>query len=122
MATVKATITRHGEHTVVFTWALTQANADGHPIPPQYADYCDRAVHILGTFDSATVVWQGGNDGSDYLTLTDPQGNAISKTAAAIEQVLEGALFQKPSSSGGGASQAVTVIAVCRRGRGGKEI
>ena len=116
MATVKYTVAEFGRNTKVFTWTpLTNANVDGNAISAEYADYADRCVHILGTFDSATVVWQGGNDGTNYLTLTDPSSTAISKTAAGIEQVLEGALYQKPSTSGGGASQSLTVIAVCRR-------
>lgn len=123
MATITPTITHAGNHTKIFTWAaLTAANAVGHPIPPQYADYVDRCIHILGTFDSATVVWQGSNDGTNYLTLDDAHDVAISKTAADIEQVNQSALYQRPSTSGGGGSQSITVIAVCRRGRGGKEI
>ena len=118
MATLNAVVTSIANDTVVFTWGpLTNANVDGNAIPAQYADYADRCVHILGTFDSATVVWQGGNDGTNYLTLSAPDSVAISKTAAGIEQVLEGALYQKPSTSGGGASQSLTVIAVCRRNK-----
>jgi len=121
MATVNPTFTRHGNHALRFTWELTQADAAGQAISAEFADYADRNVQILGTFDTSTVVWQGSNDGTNYLTLTDPQGNAISKGAAAIEQITEGALFQRPSSSGGGGSQAVTVICIARRNRGGKE-
>lgn len=123
MATLNPTIARYGDHTVTFTWGpLTNANVDGAPIPPAFSDYVDRCIHILGTFDSATVVWQGSNDGTNYLTLDDAHDTALSKTAADIEQVNQSALFQKPSTSGGGASQSITVIAVCRRGRGGKEV
>ena len=122
MATVTPTMSRHGNHAVAFKYELTQANAIGHPIPDAWVDYADRSAQILGTFDSATVVVEGSNDGVNYLTLTDPQGNAISKTSAAIEQITEQALFARPSSSGGGAGQAVTVIIVCRRGRGGVEV
>lgn len=125
MATVTPTITRHGSHTVSFSYALTQANAVGHPIPERFADYADRSVQLIGSvgnFDSGTVVLEGSNDGTNYATLTDPQGNAISKTAAGIEQVTEQVLFARPSSSGGGASHAVTVVVVCRRSRGGKEV
>lgn len=118
MATISPVITKAKDDTMVFTWtALTAANANGDPIPSTYADYADRCVHILGTFDAATVVWQGSNDGSNYLTLTDPQGNGISKGAAAIEAITEGALWQRPSTSGGGGSQSVTVICVARRMR-----
>lgn len=117
MATVSATINQVSNNVMRFQWTLTQANALGHPIPERYADFADRSVQIAGTFDSATIVLEGSNDGSNYATLTDPQGNAISKAAAAIEQVTEGVLFARPSASGGGASQSVVVTVVARRNR-----
>ena len=71
----------------------------------------DKSVQFAGTFSTATVVLQGSNDGSNWVTLTDPQGNAISKTAAAIEQVLEHTRYIRPvTSGGGGASITVTVF------------
>ncbi len=74
----------------------------------------DRTVQILGTFDSATVVLQGSLNGTDWVTLTDPQGNAISKTAAAIEAVTEVVRFIRPSLSGGLGSCAVTVLLLAK--------
>ena len=44
----------------------------------------DRSAQIVGTFDSATITIEGSNDGTNYTTLTDPQGNALSFTTAAI--------------------------------------
>lgn len=118
MATVNPSYVTISDDVVTATWtALTSANADGAPIHPRFNEYADRCVHILGTFDSATVLWQGSNDGTNYVTLTDPSSTAISKTAAAIEQVLESALFQRPNTSGGGGSQSVKVICVMRRQR-----
>lgn len=117
MADVTPTVRKVRDNTVVFTYAaLSAANAAGAPIGEQYADYADRTVQFSGTFDSATCVWQGGNDGSTWGTLNDLQGSGISKTAAAIEGVAEGALFQRPSTSGGGGSQLVDCIVVCRKG------
>lgn len=60
----------------------------------------DRSVQIDGTFDSATVVFQGSNDGTNWFSLTDPQGNAISKTSAAIEAISELTRYVRPSISG----------------------
>lgn len=68
----------------------------------------DRSVQITGTFGSATIVIQGSNDGTNYAPLTDPQGNAISKTSAAIEQISELTRYIKPTTSGGTGS-AITV-------------
>jgi hypothetical protein len=123
MATLTPTITLATEHTKVFQWGpLTATDTEGHPIPALFADYADRTVHIGGSFNTGTLAWQGTNSESlAYLTLADPQGTAISKTAAAIEVVLDGALYQKPVLSGAG-TDSITVVCVCRRGRGGKEI
>jgi hypothetical protein len=50
--------------------------------------FADRAIQVGGTFGAGgTVVIEGSIDGTNYVTLTDPQGNAISKTAAAIEEI-----------------------------------
>lgn len=95
-----------------FTWATMANNDTGSPM--KHPKHADVTIHILGTFDSSTVVWQGSNDGSNWVTLTDPQGNSISKTAAAIETVSECPLYCRPSVTGG-ASTSITVIALARR-------
>ena len=123
MAAIAPTKAWHGAHTVVYTWtAVTSADTFVAVGGPELSDYSDRNVQWGGTFDSATVLVQGSNDASNYISLTDPQGNALSKTAAAIEQIVENTLFIKPSASGGGGSQSLTVILVARRGRGGMEV
>jgi len=122
MATLVPTITPIGEHAYLFVWGpLVAANPDGHPIPGRYVDFSDRSVHISGTFNTGTVIWEGGNDGSTYLPITDPQGTAISKTAAALEQATEVTLLARPRMTGAG-TDSITVSVLARRGRGGKEI
>jgi len=71
--------------------------------------YAKVAVQIAGTFDSATVVLQGSIDSTNFVALTDPQGNTISKTVAALEQVEEVVRYIKPAFSGGAGSQSLTV-------------
>ena len=120
MATVNPTITPISDHVVLFSWTLTNANTDGAPIGHKYAEFSDRCVQLSGTFDSATIVIQGSNIAASpsYETLTDPQGNAISKSAAALEQIMECPLWMRPFASGGGASQSVVVTLLARRQRG----
>lgn len=94
----------------LFTWSA-MGNADKGDAAgfPQNAD---KSVQIDGTFGSATVVLQGSLDGSNWFTLTDPQGNAISKTSAALETIEENVLYIRPSTSGGtGTSVNVRLIA-----------
>lgn len=123
MATLKPTITQVGEHAFVFQWGpLTSADTEGHPIAERFADYSDRSVQITGTFGTGTLHWEGSNDNSNYVAMTDPQGNAISKTAAAIEQVTEATLKQRPRVSGADGTTSLTVTVFARRGRGGLEV
>lgn len=117
MATINPTIDKvaaWGENSHVVTWALlTAANAVGAAI--EMPGSSDRSVQIDGTFDSATVVFQGSNDGATWFTLTDPQGNAISKTSASLEMISELTRFIRPSTSGGGGSQSVNVRVLLKK-------
>ena len=84
MATVNPTTERlPDQDAILYTWVLTNTDSVGAPITAH--EFGDRTLQVTGTFDSATVVLEGANV-STYTTLTDPQGNSMSKTAAAIEQ------------------------------------
>lgn len=84
---------------------------------PQFAD---RSVQVSGTFGGATVTFEGTNEGTavsgatNYTTLTDPQGNAISKTSAAIEQIEEITRFFRPKVTGGDGTTSLTVTMLCK--------
>ena len=111
-----------GDDTVVVTWAaVTQADTFGPAGGGRFTDHADRCVQIYGTFGAATIVVNGSNvaDASNMLPLTDPQGNAISKTTAAIEAITENALFIQPTHSGG-AGESINVVLIARRMRTGK--
>jgi len=71
-------------------------------------------VYFSGTFGAATVAWQGG-DGTVWLPLTDPQGNAISKTAEGIEVVTETPETSRPILTAVGAGAAIKVTLIARR-------
>jgi hypothetical protein len=69
----------------------------------------DRTMQVLGSFTgSLEITLQGSLDGgTTWFTLTDPQGNAIVKTAAAGEAVTELVPLIRPratAGSGGGAA------------------
>jgi hypothetical protein len=117
MATVVPTITDvNGDGQVFkFTWALTTANADGAPIGQKFAEFADRTIYFLGTWTGATAIWEGG-DGTTYVPLADPQGGAISKTADAIEVLLEIPEFSRPKLSVAGSAAVITATAILRRG------
>jgi len=98
----------------VWTLGSGANNNVGAAIP--FTQWADRSVQMNGTFNVATVVWQGSNDdGVTWTTLTNPLGQAISHNAAAIDAVVEVCQLARPSSSGGGVAQSVTIAAVLRR-------
>jgi len=95
------------------TWSLG-AGDTGKPV--LFAQYPDRTVHITGTFGSATL--RGSNKpqpddatAGDWFNLTDPQGNAITLTAAGGEVVAENPMWISPITTGGSA-YTVTVVGV----------
>lgn len=94
----------------VITWTGLLNGDDGTPVEMVAA--ADRSVQISGTFGTGgTVLVEGTNlsDASGMINLTDPQGNPISKTAAAIEQVQELTRFIRPRVSAGDGTTSITV-------------
>jgi len=59
---------------------------------------------------------EGSSDGTNYTTLTDPQGNALSKTADFIEALLENPLYIRVSTSGGTNSTIPVYLTCVKRG------
>jgi hypothetical protein len=98
-----------------FTWALTSANADGQPIGAKWSEFADRTVYFTGTWGGATAAMQGG-DNTTWLALTDPQGNAIAKTADSIEIISETPEFTRPNLTTAGSGAAITCTMIVRRG------
>lgn len=99
--------------------ALTTTNADGLPIGGlegalSVPRLSDKTVQISGTFGiGGSLTLQGSNDGTNWFPLTDPQGNAITKTAAALETVTENPVFIRPFITAGDGSTDLNVYLVC---------
>lgn len=114
MATNTASVTKVVDGGVfdvyLATWTA-MGNADtGTSVPISSAS--DRSVQVEGTFGGATVTIQGSNDGTNYQTLTDPQGNALTWTSAnRLEQIEEITRYVRAITSGGtGTSVTVTML------------
>lgn len=91
------------------TWVLTGTDTGNAETAPQYPV---KTVQVVGTFGGGTVVIQGSNDGGvTWTTLTDPQGNALSLTAAAIEKVQENPLQYRPVATVSVTSVTVIIVA-----------
>lgn len=69
-------------------------------------------LHIYGTFGGATLTITGSNTDSNFVAMNDNQGTAISSTAAAIWELSSGALYLKPTISGGTSDSVTMVLAV----------
>ena len=105
--------TKAGGDVAVTSWTDLASGDTGQPVV--LAQFADRTVQVGGTFDGASLIFEGSNDGATYHTLMDPQGNALSFTAAGLEAVLELPLWVRPRVSGGGAGVAINVTLVGRR-------
>lgn len=81
------------------TWSPLATGDTGEPL--QGTGLSDRSVQFTGTFGGATVVLEGSNDGTNWVTLTDPAGVALSFTAAGLKQILQITRYMRPNVSGG---------------------
>ena len=106
-----------GYDVTMATWSAllltSTATGSNTGTPVEVAGRADRSVQIDGTFDGASVSLQGSNDGSTWFILTDPQGNAITKTSAGLEQVEELTLYVRPyasTSTNGNTSINITLL------------
>lgn len=118
MATVQATVSTEGtskdESVKLIKWeALTGTNADGSPV--KFTEWADRTVQMFGTWDTCTVTMQGSNDGTNWFTLTDPQGYNVAFTASGGKAILEGPLWMRPLLSSAGGTSDVDVLLLIRR-------
>lgn len=100
MATRNYAVTEVPGEGFLVTWAGLLNGDDGQPYNGHGLG--DRSVQFVGTFGAGgTIVFEGSNDAATYASLTDPQGNAISKTATGIEQVMEAARQVRPRVTAG---------------------
>lgn len=118
MATVNPTVEQSvtdDPDVIRITWAaLTTTNADGAPC--KFLQHADRTIQVAGTFGAGgTVVWEGSNDGTNYVTLTDQSDNNLSITTAKIEQIMQVPLMSRPRVTAGDGTTSLTVTVVMRR-------
>lgn len=109
----------------VFSWAGLTNGSTGKPY--ELPVYSDKTVHIHGTFGSGgSVTLYGSNNpadlllepaavGATWVALTDSQGNAITKTALSIEQILENPWYICPKVTAGDGDTLLTVTIAAHR-------
>ncbi len=112
MATAPYSVIHDNVDQKVLKWTLTDANPDGQPWV--FAGNFSRiSFQVFGNFGAGgTVQAQGTNEKAtpaNWYNVVDPQGNAISATAAKIEQILESCYQLRPYLSAG-TGVTVTVL------------
>lgn len=88
------------------TWSITTGGDTG--VRADMSGYPDKTVHVTGTFGSVTI--RGSNlenpndaTATDWFNLTDPQGNALTFTAAGGKLIAENPRWISPITTGGSA-------------------
>ena len=98
----------------LYEWVAVANGDTGAPI--QTFNLVDLCVTIEGTFSvGGSCTLKGSNDGTNYYALTDPQGNAITKTAAGIEMVTEAPRYIRPLVTAGDGTTSLSVYVLARR-------
>jgi len=113
---VLAAIKTFGDDAHVVTWAdiLSSGEGSAFEMPGSHI----KSVQFDGTFGAGgTIQLHGSNDGTNYVVLTDPQGNTISKTAAAIESISEHTRYVKPVVTAGDGTTSIDVTLFVKRTR-----
>jgi hypothetical protein len=101
----------------LFTWAGLDGDDTG--VPVNVAKCKQLTAHVYsGTYGSSTVTVEGSNDpavatSTEWVGLADINGNAVSKTADAIEQIAETPYWFRPKTASG-TSANIAVGLVCR--------
>ncbi len=119
MADVVSVRTEEQGGTHRHVWAAlndTDLQGDAVSIPGA----ADRTVQITGVFGGATVIIEGSlllnaSAAADFATLSDPQGIAISKSAAAIVAILENTAWTRPRLTGATGTTDLTVTMLSRK-------
>ena len=113
MATVTPTETETAGRTYLSHWALLTATTDG--IAVQLPGAADRAVQVYGTnWGGATCVIEGSLDGTNYFTLHDAAGSALSFTTSGGNIIQENVLHLRARLSVAGTAAVVDVYVLHR--------
>jgi len=125
MPTVKATIKKDitvDDSVFMIQWDnLANSGDDGDP--QSFAAYSDKTFIVTGTFSgSAVVVIEGSNDGTNWVTLSNRQGNAMSFSAAGMNTSQDRPVYVRPKLTAGVAATIRVTCAAHRVDLAGKSV
>lgn len=94
------------------TWSGLDSDDSGDPL--EMTAWSDRSVQVSGTFGSGgSITMQGSNDGTNWCTLTDGEGNNVTLAAATTIHLLkELPRFIRPLATSGDGSTDLNVYLV----------
>jgi hypothetical protein len=113
VATVSPTIVWHGYTGVadLYEWSPI---AEGDTVAwARIPIKADKSVHVFGDF-GGTVTIQGSNEDTptNPVTLTAPDGVALTFTAVGLRSILQPVMWIRPSPGAGVANTTVRLLAV----------
>lgn len=94
-------------------WTLTTADPNGDSVSTPGAR--DRSIQVFGTFGGATLTVQGSSDGTNWSTLHDESGVALTFTAEAAHAIVENLLHLRVALTAVGVGATITVYVLCGR-------
>lgn len=117
MATRSFTQDNLNDDAARITWTGLLNGDDGAPATGM-SEFDDRSVQVQSTFGAGgTVLIEGTVDGSNYQTLNDAFGVALSVTSARIRAVTEYVYAVRPRVTAGDGTTSLTVTMICKRKR-----
>ena len=115
MATIAVTVEDSGAGHMTYKWEGITENDEGAAV--EHPNMADKSVQVGLTggaaFGGGNIPIEGSLNGTDWVTLTDPQGNALTFTAAGLEQITEAVRYIRPGSPTG-TSVDLDVMIHCR--------
>lgn len=76
----------------------------------ELSDFADKSVQVDGTFGvGGSVTLQGSNDLVNWYALSDPQGVALTFTAAGLKAVGPATRYVRPNVTAGDGTTSLTV-------------
>lgn len=104
-----------GENAII-TWSGLLNGDNG--AAETLAEFADKCIQVIGTFGAGgTIIFEGSNDGTNWVQLNNTAGTAISLTAAGMRQVLENPAYVRPRVTAGDGTTNLTMLLFARRGR-----
>lgn len=99
---------------VLITWAALGQADTGSPV--NIGEHGTKTFQISGVFGAAgSVTIEGSNDATNWVTLVDSQGNALTFTAAGMKTARDMPVHVRPHTTVGDGTTAIVVSAAARR-------